>query len=246
MLRWGLSLVAVPGGYSLLHWNGFSLQWLLLLSTGSRARRLSSCCTQAQKLWCPGLVTLPHVESFCTRDRTHVPCIGKQIPIHCTTRKVQDKDLYLLVHWYDPNSWKYPWHEIPYLVKVKVSQSCPTLCDSMDCIVHGILQARKLEWLAIHFSRESPQPRDRTQVSHTVGRLFSSWATREAQTEHMDKGVATLLDTLQYFPMAGGQSRLLHQHINSWPSDCLASSYFFNPPLWWVPPPCYSPNEVFE
>ena len=71
------------------------------------------------------------------------------------------------IAWYDLNSWKFAWQEIPYLVKVKVAQSCPTLCDSMDCTVHGILQARKLEWLAIPFSRESPQPRDRTQVSCT-------------------------------------------------------------------------------
>jgi len=45
-------------------------------------------------------------------------------------------------------------------VKVKVSQSCPTLCDPVDCIVHGILQARILEWVAIPFSRGSSQPRD--------------------------------------------------------------------------------------
>ena len=42
---------------------------------------------------------------------------------------------------------------------------CPTLCDSMDCIVHGILQARILEWVAFPFSRGSSQPRDQTQVS---------------------------------------------------------------------------------
>ena len=46
--------------------------------------------------------------------------------------------------------------------KVKVSQLCPTLCDPMDCTVHGILQARILEWVAFTFSRESSQPRDRT------------------------------------------------------------------------------------
>ena len=38
-------------------------------------------------------------------------------------------------------------------VKVKVAQSCPTLCDPMDCTVHGILQARILEWVAVPFSR---------------------------------------------------------------------------------------------
>ena len=44
--------------------------------------------------------------------------------------------------------------------KVLVAQSCLTLCDPMDCTVHGILQARTLEWVAISFSRGSSQPRD--------------------------------------------------------------------------------------
>ena len=66
-------------------------------------------------------------------------------------------------------------------MKVKVTQSCLTLCNPMDCIVHGILQARILEWVAFPFSRRSSQPRDRTQVSHISGEFFTSWATREAQ-----------------------------------------------------------------
>ena len=45
-------------------------------------------------------------------------------------------------------------------VKVKVTQSCPTLCDPMDCIVHGILQARILEWVTFPFSTGSFYPRD--------------------------------------------------------------------------------------
>ena len=45
-------------------------------------------------------------------------------------------------------------------VKMKVTQSCPTLCDPMDYTVHGILQARILEWVAVPFSRGSSQPRD--------------------------------------------------------------------------------------
>ena len=44
-------------------------------------------------------------------------------------------------------------------VNVKVAQSCPTLCDPMDCTVHGILQARILEWVAFPFSGGSSQPR---------------------------------------------------------------------------------------
>ena len=63
---------------------------------------------------------------------------------------------------------------------VKVTQSCPTLCNPMDYMVHGILQARILEWVAIPFSRGSSQPRDQTQVSHIAGGSFTSWATREA------------------------------------------------------------------
>ena len=45
-------------------------------------------------------------------------------------------------------------------MKVKVTQSCPTLCNPVDYTVHGILQAKKLERVAIPFSRGSPQPRD--------------------------------------------------------------------------------------
>ena len=70
-------------------------------------------------------------------------------------------------------------------VKVLVTQSCPNLCNPMDCSlpgfsVHGILQTRLLEWIAISFSRGSSQPRDQTWVSRTVGRFFTLSATREA------------------------------------------------------------------
>ena len=65
--------------------------------------------------------------------------------------------------------------------KKKVAQSCPTLCDPMDYTVHGILQARILEWVAIPFSRGSSQPRDQTQVSLIAGRFFTSWAIKNAQ-----------------------------------------------------------------
>ena len=59
------------------------------------------------------------------------------------------------------------------------------LCDPMDgnlpgSAVHGIFQARILEWTAICFSRESSQPRDQTRVSCIADRHFTVWATREA------------------------------------------------------------------
>ena len=60
----------------------------------------------------------------------------------------------------------------------EVAQSCPTLCDPMDCSlpgfsVHGVFQARVLEWVAIAFSRGSSRPKDRSQVSCIVGRRFT-------------------------------------------------------------------------
>ena len=84
--------------------------------------------------------------------------------------------IYLFTYW--RTSWK---------KESEVAQSRLTLCDPMDCSlpgssVHGIFQARVLEWVAIAFSRGSSQPRDQTQVFHTAGRHFTIWATREASS----------------------------------------------------------------
>ena len=57
---------------------------------------------------------------------------------------------------------------------MKVAQLCLTLCDPRDYTVHGILQARILEWVAVSFSRGSSQPRDQTQVSRISGGFFIS------------------------------------------------------------------------
>ena len=82
---------------------------------------------------------------------------------------------------------------------VLVAQLCPTLCDPMYCSppgssVHGIFQARILEWVAISFSRGYFQPRNQTQASCIAGRFFTYWAMREAfwiKGTYLDK--ATLL-----------------------------------------------------
>ena len=68
------------------------------------------------------------------------------------------------------------WEEAPeggdiYIYAV-CAQSCSTLCDPMDCRLHGILQARILEWVAISSSKGSSQPRDQAQVSHVAGGFF--------------------------------------------------------------------------
>ena len=66
----------------------------------------------------------------------------------------------------------------PSIIMSEIAQSCPTLCDPMDCSLpgssfHRILQARILEWVAISFSRGSSRPRDRIWVSLIAGRHFN-------------------------------------------------------------------------
>ena len=73
----------------------------------------------------------------------------------------------------------------------EVTQSCPTLCDPMDCSlpgssVHGIFQARVLEWVAISFSRWSSWPRDWTWVSRIAGRRFTIWADYQSSKVLLD------------------------------------------------------------
>ena len=84
------------------------------------------------------------------------------------------------------------WHDLatkpPSVQFSSVTQSCPTLCDPMDSSmpgfsVHGILQARILEWVAIPFSRGSSWPRDQTCISCIGRQILYHWATRRAQHE---------------------------------------------------------------
>ena len=81
--------------------------------------------------------------------------------------------------------------------------------------VHGILQARIMEWVAIPFSRGSSQTRDWTQVSCIAGRLFAIWATREAQ--------ARILEWVPY-PFSSKSSQFRNQTGVS----CIAGGLFTN------------------
>ena len=74
----------------------------------------------------------------------------------------------------------------------EVAQLCPTLCDPVDCSLpgsslHGILQARIVEWVTISFSKASSQPRDRTRVSHIIGGHFNLWA--KSKSPHGEKAI---------------------------------------------------------
>ena len=85
-------------------------------------------------------------------------------------------------------------------VKVLDTKLDRSLCNPMDCSppgssVHGILQVRILEWLAILFSRGSSWPRDQTQVSRIVGRRFTFWTAGEANeliSQILFSGVSSL------------------------------------------------------
>jgi len=115
-----------------------------------------------------------------------------------STLQLDFKKLPLIKFWYNSKKnmdnslkrilkWYFYWYFQHMSMCVLVAQSCLTLCNPMDCSppgssVHGILQARILEWVAIPFSRGSSWSRDWTQVSCIIGRLFTIWATREAMS----------------------------------------------------------------
>ena len=109
-----------------------------------------------------------------SRDQTHISCNGRQVLYPVS--HLGNPRLCIILHNGGMGT--------TCVVKRKseVSQSCLTLCDPVDCSlpgssVHGIHQARVMEWVAISFSRGSSQPRDRTRVSLTAGRRFTIWAT---------------------------------------------------------------------
>ena len=81
--------------------------------------------------------------------------------------------------------------------KVLVTRSCLTLCHPTDyrppgSFVHGILQVRILEWVAMPSSRGSSWPRDRTQISCIAGRFFTIWATRKAMYHALGARITSL------------------------------------------------------
>ena len=76
------------------------------------------------------------------------------------------------------------------------SLSCVQLCDPVDCSlpgssIHGIFQARILEWVAISFSGRSSRPRDWTRVDCIGGRCFTVWATRDIPMLNIQIGKST-------------------------------------------------------
>ena len=121
--------------------------------------------------------------------------ISRLLDVHSRTKSKWLLNSYLLLSTiYFPS---YKWFRLSYeidigskfkdgmCVCVLPTQWCPAICDPIDCSllgcsVHGILQGRIPEWVAISISRGPSWPRDQTQVSCVAGRFFTVWATRDA------------------------------------------------------------------
>ena len=111
----------------------------------------------------------------------------------------------------------------------------------MDCSlpgssVHGILQARILEWVAIPFSRGSSRPRDWTQVSCTVGRFFTIWATRKSNINIL---TTYYISSVQFSRSVISNSLQTHglQHTRlPCPSPNLGACSNPYPSSWWCHP----------
>ena len=117
--------------------------------------------------------------------------------------------------------------------------SCIQLCYPMDCSlpgasVHGIFQARTLEWFAFPFSRGSSWPRNQTQFSCIAGGFFTLWATRETPDNTMQ---VCLMKWLYYFvPInSKGEFQLLHIRINNqcFPSIKLKQIWLYGDISFW-------------
>ena len=113
--------------------------------------------------------------------------------------------------------------------KVLVAQSCPTLCDPMDCSLpgsplHGILQARVLKWVSVPSSRRSSQPKDQTWISCIAGGFFTVWTLKSywGLIFFFLTEVLTLYhaECIQWVSMEAGLSSF-------------SSTYQSRAPLWW-------------
>ena len=134
---------------------------------------------------------------------------------------------------------------LPSLCCSEVAQSCPTLCDPMDSSLHqaplSMVFSRQevLEWVAISFSRESFQLRDGTQVSHTVARRFTVWATRELQVLPWDSpkhAVTSPFSTLYAFPSASLSLFLFALVTSELRRNSVRLVKRYELPVWWMKP----------
>ena len=96
-------------------------------------------------------------------------------------------------------------------------------CSPPDSSVHGILQARILEWVAIPFSRGSSRPRDWTQISCSAGVFFTVWVTRALLKERQNLSIWQMwkLRSRKWYDLFKVPNRVSQRaqtkNIDSWP-----------------------------
>ena len=149
-------------------WVTFS-RGLTIFNTDGTIYHLSSCLVAklCLTLCCPSTPGFPVLHCLLEFAYTHVHWVSEAVLSHrfmCWSLSSQ----YVRLGWYLGIG------VFKEVKEVKVTQSCLTVCNPMDYEVHGILQAKILEWIAFPFSRRSSQPRHRTEVSHIAGRFFTS------------------------------------------------------------------------
>ena len=99
-----------------------------------------------------------------------------------------------------------------------VAKLCPTLCDPMDCsrpgcLVHGILQARALKWIAVSFFRESARPNDWTRISCIAGGFFAAEPLSKSTIFIVSKSLIGLEDVPPLFRIQGAWDRWITKFI---------------------------------
>ena len=174
------------------------LPTILPLPVGSDSRDGEPLCS-LDWVWV-GLVTC-----FCSTERSTINILGLSSPGLKRASSFYFSSRQLAASWKCDCRWEerseaimVSWAQLTsqlnatVWLRVLVTQSRLTLCDPVDCrpsgsSVHGISQARILEWAATPFSRGSSQPRDWTWVSCIAGRFFTIWATREVWLEPWQK-----------------------------------------------------------
>ena len=126
---------------------------------------------------------LQHARPPCPSPFPGVCPSSCSLHLWCHPAMSSSDALFSFCPWSFPASRTFPMSRVSEWVS-EVAQSCLTLCNPMDCSllgssVHGIFQAKTVNWVAISFSRRSFWSRDWTWVSCIVGRLFTVRATGE-------------------------------------------------------------------
>ena len=145
----------------------------------------------------PGAGEPGGLRSMGSHSRTRLKRLGSSSRSICRKPKCLPSEnsnrLYNKVPIYDTVMNKLiTWLTCPSSSESENSSVCPTLCDPIDYIAHGILQVRILEWIAYLFSRGTSQPRNQTGVSCIAGVFFTSWATREEITNLQPNTINTI------------------------------------------------------